>query len=73
MSARTHMTGRGAPRIVMAVAGTSETFPRKRLTYGLADSGWQQRRVYFLAFSNRLRGQPVSALTARLASLCNRR
>ena len=31
MSARTHMTGRGAPRIVMAVAGTSETFPRKRL------------------------------------------
>jgi len=30
-------------------------------------------RVYFLAFLNPLRGQPVPALTARLASLCHRR
>ena len=51
--------------------GTSETLPRKALTCGVADLGWQQGRVYFLAFLNPLRGQPVHALTARLASLCH--
>jgi hypothetical protein len=35
----------------------------------IANLDWQQGRVYFLAFLNLLRGQPVPALTARLASL----
>jgi hypothetical protein len=39
----------------------------------IADLDWQQGRVYFLAFLNPSRGQPVPALTARLASLCHRR
>jgi len=55
----------GAPRIVMALAGTSEKLPQKRLvqnftsrfrgyalTCGVADLGWQLGRVYFLAFLN---------------------
>jgi hypothetical protein len=39
----------------------------------IADFYWQQARVYFLAFLNPLKGQPVPALTARLANLYNRR
>jgi hypothetical protein len=37
------------------------------------DLDWRQGRVYFLAFLNPRGGQPVPALTARLASLCNRK
>ena len=37
------------------------------------DLDWRQGRVYFLAFLNPPGGQPVPALTARLASLCNRK
>jgi hypothetical protein len=37
------------------------------------DLDWRLGRVYFLAFLNPSRGQPDPALTARLASLCNRR
>src|SRR5580704_8745678 len=39
----------------------------------VADLDWRLSRVYFLAFLNPSRGQPVPALTARLASLCHRR
>jgi hypothetical protein len=39
----------------------------------LADSDWRLARVYFLAFLNPIRGQPVSALAARLASLSHHR
>jgi hypothetical protein len=32
---------------------------------------WRSARVYFLAFLNPSRGQPVQTLTARVASLCS--
>jgi hypothetical protein len=62
------------------------TIPRKRIVRNftsrlrktsahacrVADLDWWSARVDFLAFLNPLRGQPVSALTARLASLCHR-
>lgn len=39
----------------------------------IVDLDWRLDRVYFLAFLNPSQGQPDPALTARLASVCNRR
>jgi hypothetical protein len=43
------------------------------LTCRVAGLDWRSARVYFLAFLNPSRGQPVQTLTARAASLCHRR
>ena len=46
---------------------------RTHSSAALRDLDWQSARVYFLAFLNPSREQPVPTLTARLASLCHRR
>jgi hypothetical protein len=58
-------------------------FPRKRasaraprgnvLSCRVAGLDWRSARVYFLAFLNPSRGQPVPALTVRLACVCHGR
>jgi len=50
--------------------------PGRHLIRALLPRGgldWRSARVYFPAFLNPSRGQPVQTLTARVASLCHRR